>query len=164
MAQALLILDKLKEHGVTHAVGVPDNISRALYETLDPDPDIETIYVTREGEAFALASGLHIGGKNPIVLIQGTGFLESGDAIRGTAYAMAIPLVALIGYRGYRTLSPESKRVDSAATFLEPTLKAWEIPYFFLRTDEDVDAISSAFSAAQRGTRPTAVLLTEECT
>ena len=62
--------------------------------------------------------GLYVGGKQPVVLIQNTGFLESGDAIRGTAVNMEIPLVSIIGYRGYQTLRPESNlHPDSAATF-----------------------------------------------
>ena len=123
------IIDELKKWDVTHVIGLPDNGSAKLYEKLRGEPEINVISVTREGEAFAIASGLYVGGKQPVVLIQNTGFLESGDAIRGTAVNMEIPLVTLIGYRGYQTLRPESRlHSDSAATFLEPTLKAWGFP------------------------------------
>ena len=83
--RAARILEQLKNNGVTHAVGVPDNGSRALFEQLWSEPAIQVVPVTREGEAFALASGLYLGGKQPVVLIQNTGFLEAGDALRGCA-------------------------------------------------------------------------------
>ena len=78
MIEASALLAEIKKNGVTHVVGVPDNGSRALYEQLWADPDIQVVLVTREGEAFALASGLYLGGAKPLVLIQNTGFFEAG--------------------------------------------------------------------------------------
>ena len=42
-----------------------------------------------------------MGGKKPVVLIQNTGMMESGDSIRGLALDINLPLVMLIGYRGW---------------------------------------------------------------
>ena len=159
------IVDELKKWNITHLIGLPDNGTAGIYERLNADPDVDVITVTREGEAFAIAAGLYVTGKQPVVVIQSTGFLESGDAIRGTAFGMQIPLVTLIGYRGYSTMEPNSPRVadgprvDSAATFLEPTLKAWKFPYSKLETDDDVPYISEAFEKAQATSMPAAVLL-----
>ena len=122
------------------------------------------ILVSREGEAFGLASGLHLGGQTPVVLIQNTGFLETGDAFRGTAYNMGVPLVSLIGYRGLKTMQPGAQRVDTAATFFEPTLKAWNIPYGSIYTEADLGQIDWAFATAKETGRPTAVILAEETT
>ena len=161
MIGAAEILSQLTRNQVTHVVGVPDNGSRALFELLWAEPTIEVIPVTREGEAFALASGLYLGGKRPLVLIQNTGFLEAGDALRGTAHNMRIPLVILIGYRGYETMASGAERVDSAATFFEPTLKAWQLPYSLLHDDRDVTLISEAFRLAAESSLPAAVILVE---
>ena len=164
MPSAQKIIDELKKWGVTHVIGLPDNGSAQIYEKLRGDAEIDVINVTREGEAFAVASGLYVGGKQPVVLIQNTGFLESGDAIRGTAVNMKIPLVTIIGYRGYQTLSPDSRlHADSAATFLEPTLKAWGFPYNRIETDDDVHYISEAFEKAQETSLPAAVLVIGIC-
>jgi len=158
-----LILKELKRLGVTHAVGLPDNIAAALFQGLEEDPDIQVIPVTREGEAFAIAAGLYVGGKHPLVIVQCTGFYESGDAIRGTVWGMKVPILLFIGYRGYKTLAPGSPWVDSAARFLEPTLRAWEIPYEFLGSDEDLPKIEAALDLARERSRPVALLLTEAC-
>lgn len=159
MASAQNIVDELKKQHITHAVGVPDNGSARIYELLQAAPGIEVITVTREGEAFAIASGLYVGGKRPVIIIQNTGFLESGDAIRGTMVNMRIPVVVFIGYRGYHNRDADGQWVDSVTTFLEPTLKAWKLPYEMLETDADIGCIPRAFEKVEATSLPVAVLL-----
>ena len=151
-----------EKESVTHVVGVPDNGSRALFERLWAHPHIEVILTSREGEAFGLASGLYLGGATPLVLIQNTGFFEAGDAFRGTAYNMSLPIVMLVGYRGYKTMEPDAPRVDTAATFFEPTLNAWQIPYTAMHEDGDIEQIPAAFTKARETSLPTAVLIVPE--
>lgn len=159
MASAQNIVNALKKQGITHAVGVPDNGSALIYECLRAEPDIEVITVTREGEAFAIASGLYVGGKQPVIIIQNTGFLESGDAIRGTVVNMQVPVVIFIGYRGYHNRDAEGQWIDSVAPFLEPTLKAWRLPYEMLETEADIGCIARAFTKAEATSLPAAILL-----
>ena len=158
MIEANAVLAELRKHKITHVVGVPDNGSRVLYEKLGGDPLIRVIAVAQEGEAFALAAGLFLGGANPLILIQNTGFLESGDAFRGTVYNMAIPVVLMIGYRGYGSMISGSEPVDTAATFFEPTLKAWNIPYYLMSSTAKIGLISLAFSEAAKSSSPAAVI------
>jgi len=178
MANVQLVINELKKCGVTHLMGLPDNTSAALFSELAENPDIELITVTREGEAFALASGLWLGGKVPVIVIQNTGLLESGDGYRGTALRMRVPLLCLITYRGYsRTMKMRADTVgepsldhysradlDSAAIMTEPTLDAWGLPYEFIHSDRDVEKISSAFERAETESRPVALLITEDLT
>ncbi len=174
--RAALLHETLRDLGVTHVLGVPDNGSAALFDLLAADPMITTLTVTREGEAFAIASGLWLGGKHPVVLIQNTGLLESGDSLRGTAVRMGVPLLCLIGYRGYakmkaHALAPHTgtpdretmirNDVDSVALLTEPTLNAWGIPYHLYATDSDVPRITEASTQAHHEQRPVAVLLTK---
>ncbi len=159
VASAQKIVDVLKKYNITHVVGVPDNGSARIYELLREDQEIEVITVTREGEAFAIAAGLYVGGKKPVIIIQNTGFLESGDAIRGTVINMQVPVVVFIGYRGYHNRDADGKWVDSVATFLEPTLKAWNLPYRLLESDADIGSIDWAYGKSAETSLPTAVLL-----
>ncbi len=179
MPRAGLLLKELRRHGVTHVVGLPDNSSATLLALLDGDPDVRLLRVTREGEAFAVAAGLWIGGKNPVVLIQNTGLLESGDSFRGTVQRMRIPLVCLVTYRGFSGLARRglsvaaaeltaellsSPDVDSTALVTVPTLKAWGLPFVFLQEDEDLPRVSQAFRQAEEESRPVAVLVTRDLT
>ena len=162
MLSSQKIVQAFEKEGVTHVVGVPDNGSRALFERLWAHPNIEVILSSREGEAFGLASGLYLGGATPLVLIQNTGFFEAGDAFRGTAYNMGLPIVMLVGYRGYKTMEPDAQRVDTAATFFEPTLNAWQIPYTAMHEDGDIEQVPAAFTKARETSLPTAVLIVPE--
>ena len=161
MISASKIIDAIKAQGVTHVVGLADNLCRVLFESLQSEESIEVVHVSREGEAFAIASGLYIGGKKPLILIQNTGFLESGDAFRGTSWIMRIPQVMLIAYRGYRTLAPDVDRKDTVAEFTEPTLKAWNIPYKTMLGDDDIPMIERAFEIAEKSAKPAALLVAE---
>ncbi len=178
MPGARAILEILKRQAVTDVIGLPDNSSAALFTLMIGDATVKVRPVTREGEAFALAAGLWMGGRNPILLIQNTGLLESGDAIRGTVVRMRIPLVCLVTYRGHakmmKTLgrapdAPDAELlsrsdVDSIGPVTEPTLKAWGIPFDFLHTDADLPRLEAAFQSARKQEAPVAVLVTEDTT
>ena len=154
---ARVMVDTLKRCGVTHLVWLPDTESGFLYQTLNDDPDITLVPVTREGETFAIALGLIIGGKKPVVCIQNTGLFESGDSVRGLWLDQKLPLMALIGYRGYEGGGPSN---DSAATYLEPILKAWGIPYQIVENDADVETtVPEVYKQATSGRQPSAVLI-----
>ena len=155
------IVDALIAEGITHVVGVPDNATRIIFDLLAEQPEIQIVSVCREGEAWAIASGLWVGGKVPIVLIQNTGLFESGDALRGTAMEMCVPLLAFMDYRGYHTLNfVHKERADSAALLFEPTMNAWELPYLFLQDKKEHAIIREALTMAQQRERPVAVLMT----
>lgn len=164
MISATKILDALRDQGVTHVVGLSDNLCRVLFEVLQADSELEVINVSREGEAFGIAAGLYIGGQKPLVLIQNTGFLESGDAFRGTAWSMRIPQVIFLAYRGYKSLAIDDERKDTVAEFTEPTLKAWNIPYEIMQGDQDVGMIGRAFERAYSTASPSAVLISQTTT
>jgi sulfopyruvate decarboxylase TPP-binding subunit len=173
MVQASLILQEFHQIGVTDVVGLPDNCSAALIRSLVEDSEIPFHAVTREGEAFALAAGLWIGNRNPLVLIQNTGLLESGDSLRGTLQRMRIPVVCLITYRGFarsrqslaETLDVERlsrPELDSVALLTEPTLKAWSLSFDFLNSDQDIGKLATAYAKAQEVSGPVALLLTQD--
>lgn len=150
------VVSALLAAGVDHVVGVPDNQSRLVYEQLEGESSVRVVPVCREGEAFAIASGLYAGGAEPVLMIQNTGLLEAGDSLRGTARAMGIPLVCLIGYRGYHLLGGDA--VDSVAVVTEPTLNAWQIPFRIAQAEREAEAVEWAFRLARAERRPVAVL------
>lgn len=174
MSRPVATVRALTTVGITHVVGIPDNTSGPLFDEVGRHPTIGLITVTREGEAMALASGLWLGGASPLVVIQNTGLLEAGDALRGTATRMGAPVPILITGRGYEKMrradvGPHTPRtielltrvgVDSTALMTEPTLAAWGIPFRVCSDDDDpVEAISATITAARASGRPTAVVM-----
>ncbi len=153
------VISELKKNRVTHVVWLPDSETNFMYQQLMAEPGMDLVPVCREGETMAIAAGLWVGGKNPVVLIQNTGIMESGDSIRGLGLDVNQPLVMLIGYRGW---DRHGVTRDSAARFIEHILHAWGISYYLVEEDEDASRISLAFEEARRTSRPVAVLLGTE--
>ena len=72
MLQPKTIIEQLKTCGITHVVWLPDSESKFMYDALQAEKDLGFIPVCREGEAFAVASGLWLGGKTPVEPILNT--------------------------------------------------------------------------------------------
>ncbi|HEX3727056.1 MAG TPA: hypothetical protein VHV08_12465, partial [Pirellulales bacterium] len=93
------LVEALVGLGITHVVWLPDSAIGLWESALDGSSAIELLRVCREGEAWAVAAGLYLGGKWPLVVIQNTGLFESGDALRNVLFDLRLPILALIGYR-----------------------------------------------------------------
>jgi len=121
--------------------------------------ELTLVGVCREGEAIAIAAGLMLGGKEPVVMHQNTGFFESGDSVRGLALDLQLPLLLLIGYRGWRR---DASMTDSAAIFTEPILDTWGIKHYLVETDRDAERISMGYKEAHETNKPVAILIRRE--
>jgi sulfopyruvate decarboxylase TPP-binding subunit len=153
------VVAELKKNNISHVVWLPDSETNFMYQLLTNEPTLDVVPVCREGETMAIAAGLWVGGKRPIVLIQNTGVFEAGDSIRGLELDVNQPLVMLVGYRGW---SRHGLTKDSAARFIEHILHAWGITYYLIETDDDADRISLAIEEADRTQKPVAVLVGTE--
>ena len=153
------IIGQLHKNGVTHVVWLPDTETNFFYEQVTADPTLDLIPVCREAESIAIAAGLWVGGKKPVVIIQNTGLFESGDSVRGLTVDVGLPLVMLIGYRGW---TRHGVMTDSAGRITEPTLNAWGISYHLIESDADASHITTAFEEAKGLSHPVACLLGAE--
>lgn len=155
---AAATIDALRGIGITHALIIPDSESRRLFDALNAAPGIDVITPTREGESIAIAAGLWTGGAHPVVVIQNTGLMEAGDALRGCALGPSVPLRLMVGWRGYGGAMAGATPIDSAYTYTEPLLEAWGIPTWHLMSDDDLDVIATMDRTATTTHRPAAVL------
>ncbi|RJQ56902.1 MAG: hypothetical protein C4530_13890 [Desulfobacteraceae bacterium] len=153
------IVEELMKIGVTHTVWLPCSDTAAIHRIIEAETEIRSIPACREGETMAIAAGLWAGGMVPVVFVQDTGFFESGDSLRGIGLDAAVPMLILIGYRGY---TRHGRTVDSAARLIEPTLHTWQINYYLVECDQDVERISIAFDEAKQTSKPVAVLIGKE--
>ncbi len=146
------VMRQMKQNGVTDIVWLPDSETNWLFLLMQADPDLRLVGVTREGHACSIAAGLFAGGKKPMMLIQNTGMMESGDSIRGWLMGLKVPIVLMVGYRGYTRHGVNS---DTAATYTERFLMAFGIPFYLVENDGDSDRISIALpgSRTDPGTR-----------
>ena len=138
----------LVELGVTHVVSIADSTIGAWAEEIDRTRGIELVRVCREGEAWAVAGGLLLGGATPVVLIQCTGLFESGDALRNIIHDWKLPVFSIIGYRSY--LDQSTIPGDTCLVFTEPVLDAWKLDYRLLTTPEQIVELRDHFLNCQR--------------
>jgi sulfopyruvate decarboxylase TPP-binding subunit len=153
------IASLLAELGVTHVVTVPDSTIGRWERDIEQHDALTLVRVCREGEAWQVAAGLHLGGAVPLVMIQCTGLFESGDALRNALHDWKLPLFSIIGYRSF--LDQAKLPGDTCLVFTEPVLEAWRIDYRLITSPSQLDTIREHFLECQAAMRPGAALIAE---
>jgi sulfopyruvate decarboxylase subunit alpha len=149
----------LADVGVTHVVTVPDSTLGRWEPAIERHDALRLVRVCREGEAWQVAAGLHLGGATPVVMIQCTGLFESGDALRNALHDWKLPLFSIIGYRSY--LDQAKLPGDTCLVFTEPILEAWRIDYELVTAPSQLDVIRDHVLACRAAARPGAALIAE---
>lgn len=160
MFDGKVVAEAIQTVGITHIVWIPDSVLGTWESELTVIPNVTLIRVCREGEAFAIAAGLHIGGKKPLILLQCTGLFEAGDALRNVIHDMQLPLFFLVGVRSYQA-HQQGKSKDNCPVFTEPILKAWQIPHRVYDAQATATEFCEAYRSAQQQQQPFAFLLAE---
>jgi sulfopyruvate decarboxylase subunit alpha len=153
------IVDVFEQLGVTHVVALPDSTLGRWEGDIRGSRSLRLVRVCREGEAWVIAAGLHLGGAVPLVMIQCTGLFESGDALRNVLCDYRLPLWAIIGYRSY--LNDSTLPGDTARVFTEPVLRAWQLEPLLVDAPEKKPLISRHLTACRTADRPGIVLIAE---
>lgn len=148
----------LRDCGFTHVVTVPDSTLGA-WEPAIEESGLRLIRVCREGEAWAIAAGLYLGGARPLVLIQCTGLFESGDALRNVLHDWKLPLLSIIGYRSY--LDQSTLPGDTCLVFTEPILTAWQIDYRLVSDPSHFDILELHLKSCLAAGKPGTILVAE---
>jgi sulfopyruvate decarboxylase TPP-binding subunit len=149
----------LSDLGVTHVVTVPDSTIGKWGDALERHSGLSVVRVCREGEAWAIAMGLHFGGKVPVVLIQCTGLFESGDSLRNVLHDWHVPVFSIIGYRSY--LNQDTLPGDTCLVFTEPLLDVWKIRYTLVTEPAQLGAIREHYLLCRNAGVPGAAVIAE---
>ena len=152
------IVRTLADLGISHVVWVPDSTTGQWEDSLEAAEAIELLRVCREGEAWPLAAGLYLGGKTPLVMMQITGFFESGDAMRNVLFDLKLPIPSLIGYRGYLV----EGSTDTARAATEPVLEAWGLAHVLIRGAGDLPKLIRHWENCRDQNTPGVALLAEK--
>lgn len=147
------------ELGVTHVVTVPDSTIGKWGDAIERSRDVRLVRVCREGEAWAVAAGLHFGGARPLVLIQCTGLFESGDSLRNAIHDWKLPIFSVIGYRSF--LNQDTLPGDTCLVFTEPLLDAWKIDYALITDPSQIGRIGEHYRACRAAGKAGAALIAE---
>ena len=89
----------LEKNDVKNFIGVPDSTLKEFISFGLKNKKI--IVTTREEEAIGIATGMCLSGSNSLVFMQNAGFANSLSTITSLVKLYKIPLIFLIGWRGY---------------------------------------------------------------
>lgn len=94
----------LKKEGFNFFTGVPCSLLGALIEQLENSGYVPA---PREDAAIGMASGAHLAGKRPVVLMQNSGIGYSLNVLTSLNLIYKIPVLCLVTYRGLGPDAPE---------------------------------------------------------
>lgn len=160
---ASALLQALRQAGVTHAVTVPDFVQFALHERLAaPDAGIAHVYAASEDQALTTATGLHVGGAVPVVLVQNQGLYKGLNTLRATGLDAGVPLVILAGQFGREADNigrPMTESRRSMVRLMQPLLDAIGVRHWALDDDADIGCVAEAFAHARTAETAAVVLV-----
>lgn len=89
----------LAKNGIENFIGVPDSTMKFFIDEGLKKKKI--LITTREEEAIGIATGMSLSKSNSLVFMQNAGFGNSISTITSLVEMYKIPLIFLIGWRGY---------------------------------------------------------------
>lgn len=116
------VFDYLLDNNIENFIGVPDS---TLKHFIDQGLKKNAITIaTREEEAIGIASGMVMSKSNSLVFMQNAGFANSLSTITSLVELYQIPLILLIGWRGYKKNdAPEHTKIGVIQPKLLKTLE-----------------------------------------
>ena len=93
------IFHYLKKNKIENFIGVPDSTFKYFISEGIKNKNI--IITTREDEAIGVATGMTLSKSSSLVFMQNAGFANSISTITSLVQLYEIPLIFLIGWRGY---------------------------------------------------------------
>ena len=128
------IFQYFKKNKIENFIGVPDS---TLKHFIDEGLKNKKIFiVNREEEAIGIGAGMILAGSSTIMFMQNAGFANSISTITSLIQLYEIPMIFLIGWRGYlKNDAPEHEKIGKIQPELLKTLnlenrilteKTWE--------------------------------------
>lgn len=111
------MFDYLVKNKIENFIGVPDSTMKYFIDQGFKRKKV--LITTREEEAIGIASGFALSKSNSLVFMQNAGFANSISTITSLVQLYEIPLIFLIGWRGYlKKDAPEHMKIGK----IQPSL------------------------------------------
>ena len=104
------IFKYLNKNGIEYFIGVPDSTMKHFINYGLENNKI--IITTREEEAIGISVGFSLSKSKTLVFMQNAGFANSLSTITSLVQLYNIPIIFLIGWRGYlKNDAPEHEKI-----------------------------------------------------
>ena len=111
----------LQKKGVDNFIGVPDSTMKFFIDEGLRNKKI--IIATKEEEAIGIGAGMILAGSPTVIFMQNAGFANSISTITSLIQLYEIPMIFLIGWRGYlKDDAPEHEKIGHIQPKLLKTL------------------------------------------
>ena len=111
----------LQKKGVDNFIGVPDSTMKFFIDEGLKNKKI--IIATKEEEAIGIGAGMILAGSPTVMFMQNAGFANSISTITSLIQLYEIPMIFLIGWRGYlKDDAPEHEKIGHIQPKLLKTL------------------------------------------
>ena len=94
------VFDYLFNNGIENFIGVPDSTMKHFIDQGFKKNKI--LITTKEEESIGIAVGMSLSQSNSLVFMQNAGFANSLSTITSLVQLYQIPMIFLIGWRGFR--------------------------------------------------------------
>ena len=150
------LIDGLNDIKLDHVIYVPCSTMARVIGHFEGNSDVLTFPVTREEEGVGIASGLSLGGKRPIMVIQDNGLGNSLTALTTFPQAYHIPLLLLVARRG--GLNEFNSMIHHFCEHADDIMAAARLRCFSLDGRVDIDegrpTVAKAYDYAEITHRP----------
>ena len=104
------MFDYFSSKKIDNFIGVPDSTMKHFIDQAIKKKKI--LITSREEEALGIAVGLYLSNSLAVVFMQNAGFANSLSTVTSLVQLYEIPLIFLIGWRGYlKTDAPEHQKI-----------------------------------------------------
>ena len=139
--------DFLLKNKIENFIGVPDS---TLKHFIKRGLKLNKIIIsTREEEAIGIATGMTLAGSNSLVFMQNAGFGNSISTITSLVQMYKIPLIFLIGWRGY--LSSDAPEHLLLGKIQPKLLKLLELETKILDSNDWKNSVKWALNNIRKG-------------
>ena len=159
-AVAAAIADAAADCGISLVASLPDGWITRLIERFETDGRFRHVPVNREESAIGLCSGAFFSGVGALALMGASGFLTCIYAITKINYTYQIPLLIGITLRGRP--GDRAKFHQSNGLYLEPVMRAIDIPFVAIERRADIARFATAFRHSRVIARPVVVGFSRE--
>ena len=158
VANARAIYNGIKGAGIDFVTYVPETWTREILKLILADKEIESVNATGEAEAMAIAAGASLGGKTPMVLMEGSGY--------GTSIYV-LSRLGLMHHMSWLIMSSHAGGLGELGFYhwdiritAEPLLSTLHIPHCVIQRIEEAETLISEAQLTVEGQKvPTAILL-----
>lgn len=160
-AWARTVLEGLRTHDVHELVFLPDTVTGRLMALAEADPFFRITGVHREEEAVGLLTGLYLGGRRGVMVVQSDGLGASLSGLSSLAIAYRIPLPIICSMRG--ELGEFNPGHIAMGRGLVGCLTSLGIQHVTIRREDEAGVlVDGALKTCFTGEEPYAILLSAQ--